>query len=49
MTVTVTLSENIAERLEAHAAEFHLSLDAFLLSCVSNLLTSYAILSDHIV
>lgn len=28
MTVTVTLSENIAERLEAHAAEFHLSLDA---------------------
>jgi hypothetical protein len=28
MTVTVTLSENIAERLEAHAAEFHVSLDA---------------------
>lgn len=28
MTVTVTLSENIAERLQAHADEFHLSLDA---------------------
>lgn len=28
MTMTVTLSENIAERLQAHADKFHLSLDA---------------------
>ena len=28
MSLTVTLSENIAERLQAHADEFHLPLDA---------------------
>ena|GEM_PF-1424584 len=41
MTVTVTLSENIAERLQAQAAEFHLSLDALVEKLLADALPVY--------